>query len=261
MPEIHKGRIAGFLNALPLFADLPPPDMDAFLKSTSQRTYKKQQSVFLQGDKADRLFIVMEGWVKLFSETVEGDESVMALYTRGDIFGEAAVFSDTGYPLGAEAAEETTLLEIPASVLKERAKLNNDIMMRMMQVIAREMRGLQIENEHLALMSAPQRVGCLLLQLSGGMKGKGGTFTFPYDKALAARRLGMKPETFSRALAQLQPVGVTVNGGEVTVNSFSDLAGYTCVHCVAMPGECRKCEHGACEECPGRKISGGAKTR
>ena len=83
-------------------------------------------------------------------------------------------------------------------------------MSQIMRIMSRELKSLEMENEHLALMSASQRVGCLLLQMSSGMLGKGGTFAFSYDKALAASRLTMKPETFSRALAQLKDVGVSV---------------------------------------------------
>jgi len=93
----------------------------------------------------------------------------------------------------------------------------------------------------MAIMSAPQRVSCLLLQLSGHMIGNGGTLTFPYDKSLAATRLGMKPETFSRALAQLKPYGVTAKGPEITIESFTRLTEFSCGHCTALPGECRGC--------------------
>ena len=43
----------------------------------------------------------------------------------------------------------------------------------------------------------------------------------PYDKKLIASRLGMKPETFSRALAQLRNHGVTIKGGDARI---ADLA-------------------------------------
>ncbi len=38
-----------------------------------------------------------------------------------------------------------------------------------------------------------------------------------YDKSLIANRLDMKPETFSRVLAQLVSQGVEVNGARVVI--------------------------------------------
>ena len=108
-----------------------------------------------------------------------------------------------------------------------------------MASMSREMRRLQLETEHRAMMDAPQRISCMLLRLSADMIGAGGAFTFPYDKSLAAARLGMKPETFSRALAQLKSDGVTVKGSEIRIDSFSHLAELSCSHCSCAAGECK----------------------
>lgn len=256
MTAALEDRADQFIRGLPFFNDLPEADLAAFLKASRIREYKKQAPLFHHGDPADRFFIVLNGWIKLFRETGEGEEAFIALFTRGDVFGEAAIFSGAGYPFSAQASEDSKVIEIPAGALRERARDNHDIMDRIMASMSKEMRSLQLENEHLALMSAPQRVGCLLLQLSAGMIGKGGAFTFPYDKSLAAGRLGMKPETFSRALAQLKPVGVTVSGPEVKIESFSCLIDYCCGHCSSLPGECPGCVRsplGDKAECPGKK--------
>lgn len=236
-----------FLRTLPFFENLPEEDMKVLLQPSIIRDFDKHQNLFHQGDKADRLFVIVNGWVKLYRHTAEGEESVIAIFTRGDILGEAAIIMGASYPFSAETAEETKFIEIPGAVLRERASQNPEIMSRIMSSMSRELRNVQMENEHLAIMSAPQRVGCLLLQLSSGLIGKGGTFSFPYDKSLAAARLGMKAETFSRALAQLKPLGVTVKGPEVAISNFTDLVEYVCNHCSSLPGECRGSRSKSCE--------------
>jgi CRP-like cAMP-binding protein len=235
-----------FLNPLPFFKGLPESDLQAIIQASTVKNFSKNKPIFHQGDKAERFFVILDGWVKLFRNTDEGEEVIVALFTRGGVFGEAAVFGSVGYPFSATTIEEAVIMEIPASFIKEQSKINSNIMTRVMSSMSREMRNLQMENEHMAIMSAPQRVGCLLLQLSSGMIGKGGTFSFPYDKSLAASRLGMKPETFSRALAQLRSIGVTTKGSEIKIDSFQCLASYCCGHCSADLEDCqgaaRKCE-------------------
>jgi CRP-like cAMP-binding protein len=233
--ENHTGQ---FLRGLPFFSDLPEADLSAFIKAAQIRDYGRQQQLFLRGDRADRFFVMISGWVKMHRETPEGEEAVVALFARGGVFGEAAIFGGADYPFSAAAAEDTRVVEIPAAVLKAAARNNPEIMRRVMDSMYRDMRQFQIEAEHLALMSAPQRVSCLMLKLSAGMTGSGGAFTFPYDKSLAAARLGMKPETFSRAFAPLKPVGVTVRGAEIRIDSFERLAEFSCSHCSALPEEC-----------------------
>jgi CRP/FNR family transcriptional regulator, dissimilatory nitrate respiration regulator len=52
------------------------------------------------------------------------------------------------------------------------------------------------------------------------------SFMLPVEKSLVARRLGIQPETFSRALAKLKPVGVEVQGAVVSIADIDALREY-----------------------------------
>ena len=238
---IIDNRTSEFLKNLTFFSGLPSADMNAFIDAANVRNHAKGAGLFHQGDIADSFFVIISGWIKLYRNTAEGDEALVSLFTRGDVFGEAALFNNSTYPVSAQAIEEACILVIPEAVLKHHAKKNPDITTRMLTSLSQEMQRLRRQNEQMAIMSAPQRVACLLLQLSSHMIGSGGTMTFPYDKFLAAARLGMKPETFSRALAQLKPYGVTTKGTEIKIEVFAKLVKFSCGHCTALPGECTGC--------------------
>lgn len=251
-----------FLQSLPFFAGLPEADILAFCQVSQVRDFDKGQLIFVRGDKAASFFIVMNGWVKVYRDTHEGREAVLGLFTRTDTFGEAVVFEGADYPYGAQAVEKTKLIAIPASVLKERARTNPAILVRMMQSLSQHLNRTQLENEHLAQMSAPQRVGCLLLQLSIGTQGDSRVVNFPYDKSLAATKLGMKPETFSRALGQLKTIGVNVKGDEIHIADFNGLVQFCCSDCSAQHADCPYAQDGAscanktdCHECCGAKTA------
>ena len=49
------------------------------------------------------------------------------------------------------------------------------------------------------------------------------TIDLPYDKSLVAARLGMKPESLSRALAKLRLYGVTTNGHKIELSDIVKL--------------------------------------
>ena len=54
----------------------------------------------------------------------------------------------------------------------------------------------------------------------------------PYDKTLVAARLGMQPETFSRALSKLKKeTGIRVQGAYIEMDSIDPLASYSCIAC------------------------------
>lgn len=238
------GQILSFLQALPFFRGLPDAARAGLTGTSVLRPYARGTALFRDADAADRFFIVCEGWIKLSRMTGEGEESVIGLYTRGDIFGESAIFGEGAFSGTATAAADSIVIEIPAPSLRATVRDFPEVMTRITQAMAREMHKVQMEYEHIAIMSAPQRVGCLLLQLSAGLPGKGASFAFPYDKGLAAARLGMTPETFSRALAQLKPMGVTVKGSDITIDSFACLSSFCCGHCSAGAAPCRhSCGH------------------
>lgn len=234
--ESHKKE---FIKNLPFFKGLEDDDFYIFVNNLNVKDYSKGQTVFLAGGIAEQFFVILDGWVKLYRTTPEGEESVLSVFTKGDVFGETAIFVGGTYSFCAQIAENAKILEIPAKLLHSVAEKNPSIMNRIMASMSSEIHKLQLEKEHLSIMTAPQRVGCLLIQLSSGMIGNGGTFTFPYDKSLAAARLGMKPETFSRALSQLIPFSVHVKGSEIHIESFGCLVKYVCGHCSLQEGQCR----------------------
>jgi CRP-like cAMP-binding protein len=227
------------LTRLPFFEKMAAETRARVMDDFRTRHFKKGENIFLQGDAAAHFYIVQQGWIKATRPTAAGEEAIAALYAIGDAFGDTGLAGSTSYTYTAAAAEDSDLLEIPAAALARRAGEDKELLAAITAAMAREMHKLQMENEHLTIMSAAQRVGCLLLQLSSGMLGNGGTYTMPYDKSLAAGRLGMSAETFSRALAQLKAAGVTVKGPEVTIDNFGQLAKFCCDHCSAQTSECR----------------------
>ncbi len=236
---IFQEKAQRFLHSTPFFRDLLDDDVNALLDIGTVCTYKKNKHLFFHGDPAETLFIILNGYVKIYSGTSDGEESIIALPTSGKTVGEASIFDGAIYPFSASALEPTEIFKIPASFIKQRAQESPSFMAKIVEIISEDLYEFQIEKEHLSIMTTSQRAACMLLRSSSHMTGKEGTFTLPYDKSLAATYLGMKPETFSRALKELKSFGVTVKGPEITIKDFSELATYPCCRCSYIEGKCR----------------------
>jgi hypothetical protein len=76
--------------------------------------------------------------------------------------------------------------------------------------------------EHLKAQSGVQRVAEFLASLSLAEQGRC-ALALPYDKILIAGRLGLTPESLSRAFAKLRGVGVTINASQVNVRDIVEL--------------------------------------
>lgn len=233
------GEIQDFLKKVPIFDGAAPVLIADIQPICHVRRVKKGETLFMHGDAAAQYYIVVSGWVKIFRETLDGKESIAGLLTRYDTFGEAAFFKGSNYPFGAEALEDTEVLCVDGAALREQIKKHGELAFSLLESVTQHRYALEMHLEHMALMSAPQRIGCFLLRLCGDATGDKATLTLPVDKALLAAYLGMKAETFSRALGQLKESGVESHGANVSINSLRKLMDLCCVSC-SDDGQCRK---------------------
>ena len=227
-----------FLADVPIFARLPAETLRDLMQAASLQRIARGDHVFLRGEKLSRLVLVVDGQLKLYRETRDGEPLVLSLPMRGDIIGAAAILAGEINHVSGQATEESWVLTFPMETMTRLVRDEPVFMNNVVQHMARQLRLLRIENEHLMLMSAPQRVGCLLLQHWRKTSSKGSDFGLQ-GKHLAAARLGMKPETFSRALAKLAEAGVKSSGSRITIENLAHLIDYTCESCSAAPGECK----------------------
>lgn len=236
----ETANIQEWLKILPLFSSLKEGEIaDLFHRSQVQEIAKGDQ-LFLQGESAGNFYLVLSGWIKLFRQTSDGHESIAALCTTGDTFGEAVLYKGSTYPFGAQAVEPSQVLRIPASAINVLIQHNGNFAASMIQSISHRMHALELQVEHLSVMTAPQRIGCFLLKLCRDKSMRNVELALPYDKGLVAALLGIKLETFSRSLHQIKPVGIEVNGPVVTIADVEKLREYVCVSCSTLPEDCEK---------------------
>ena len=213
------------LRRIPLFAGLETRQLDDLLREVSVREHPKGQLLFQQGDMADRFYVVLSGWVKIFRLTQDGDQAVMGLFTRGESFAEAAMFMGGKFPASAEVVEEARLLRVESGPFEKRLHAEPEIAVAMLASVSRRMHYLVGQIEQLQVRSGTQRVADFLLKLCPAEDGPT-EIALPYDKSLIASRLGMKPESFSRALARLRDLGVRTERSHVSVSDAAALAEY-----------------------------------
>jgi CRP-like cAMP-binding protein len=203
-----------------------------FEKSSISRNVRKNEILFLQEDEAKFFYIIKSGWAKLFRETLDGEEAIVDIVTDGHIFGNHAIFDDNRYSYSAESLEAGSFVQIPLQTLMECVTTDSKLALNMMKLFSIRQKKHRREIEHLTIQTAPQRIGCFLLRLCKDSNAKNVTLHLPYDKSLIASRLGMKAETFSRALSKLrEEVDMSINGSSIVLPSVQKLSEYTCNAC------------------------------
>lgn len=214
------------LGQLPLFAGLPRDQLLLLLVDASVRLYPRGAVLFLQDEPATRFYVLFEGWVKLFRQTPDGQESVIAVFTRGESFAEAAMLEHGVFPVSAAVVEDARLLVIPAERFLARIRERGELALNILASMSRHLRRLVQQVEQLTVKSAAERLAGFLYRLCPKEPGPV-VIRLPFDKSLVAGRLGMQPETLSRALARLRRIGVKTHGLEVTIPDVGTLARFS----------------------------------
>lgn len=213
------------IENLTLFTGIKDATLHEIL-SHSTIIQKNNGVLFLQGDNATHVYVVLAGCIKLFKANDDGDEIILQLVTKGNTFLEAITFSHTAYSASAEIIKNSVILSIPLSVLREESKNNSDLSANMLALNNDMSQRLIAYIEQLTLKTSSQRVGWFLLKTLVEHKEYQKQFQLPYDKSLIASYLGMKPETFSRTIQQLKINGVTIEHNKVSLLEDSSLCYY-----------------------------------
>lgn len=210
------------LRKTALFGRLPEALVREVLHDASERHVHRGEVLFVQGDPVVAAYIVLEGWVKIYRLSEQGHEAVVAVFARGESFAEAATFMAGAYPVSAEAVSDGRVLVIPARSLIDKISSKPDISLAMLASCSLHLHDLVGQIEQLKARTAIQRVAGFLLGLCPVGEGAC-TIGLPYDKTLIAGRLGMTPESLSRAFSRLRPHGVRIEHSSAAIADVARL--------------------------------------
>ncbi len=220
----HEQHKAIARNSL-LIRSLPDHHIETLLSRASFRHYDRGETIFLQDEEANEIHVVLDGWVKLFRIAPNGSEAVVSVFARGESFGEAVALKGTCYPVSAEAVSPAEVMHIPSSLLVSLMKEDPQIGISILASTFTHLHSLVEQLEQLKAQTGAQRVAEFLLKLCHRDAGAC-EVVLPYDKVLIAGRLGMKPESLSRAFGRLKSAGVRIQRNHAVIDDVQVLRDY-----------------------------------
>ncbi|MGB3391573.1 MAG: cyclic nucleotide-binding domain-containing protein [Pseudaminobacter sp.] len=210
------------IESAPMFSALPPEALDVLLAQSELQERARRSMLFEQDEPATAFYLLLEGWVKLFRMTPAGDEAVVGVFTRGDCLAEVPCLVGGNYPVSGEMVTDARILAIPTRGVLELVQSSPEIGLAMLASTSLHLKKLVDQIEELKARTGPQRLASFLVELAPNERGAC-TITLPYEKLLIAGRLGMKPESLSRAFQRLHVLGVKTNQNTVSVGDVSRL--------------------------------------
>lgn len=218
------------LRRAALFAALNPTELGALAEKAVERRLSRGEVLFVAGEEARGVYVIVEGSVRAFRESLEGREQVIHTETAGTTIGEVPVFDEGLYPSTVAAEEDSILLFIDKRDVRRLCVEHPRIALAALKVLAGRLRGCAELVERLSLYEVDRRLARLLLS-EAEESDESGEGVASFDLALTqqqiAARIGTVREVVSRALARLQQNGlIRLEGRRVTIPDFKALRSY-----------------------------------
>ena len=218
------------LKRTPLFKELDDATLSLLAQHAVPRHYRKDELLFTAGQEAHGLFVIVNGSVRAFRESVDGREQVIHVERAGATVAEVPVFDDGTYPSTVAAEEETDALFLSKRDVRQLCLQHPAIPLAALRVLAARLRRCAELVEALSLKEVGQRVARFLVSEArrhGQPTAEGICLTLTQTNQQIAARVGSVREVVSRALSRLQQEGLIVlEDRKLTVRDIEALSSF-----------------------------------
>jgi CRP/FNR family cyclic AMP-dependent transcriptional regulator len=195
------------------------------------RTFKRGALVYVPSDQGDCVLLLASGRVKIFHNTQDGKQAVLALIDPGELFGELAIatIEEGQREEHAETMEASTVVLIPADDIKRLAAEHPGLSVGITKLMGLSRRRVERRLKSLLFCSNRERLVHLLFDLAekyGRYTKEGGiSLGIHLSHQELASIIGSTRETVTLVLGELQAEGsISISRREILLNQVGRLA-------------------------------------
>jgi CRP-like cAMP-binding protein len=194
---------AEFLKKIPYFNGLSESSIDSIRRYVYEKRAGRGELLLSEGDKADVLFFVSEGVVKVFKTSVDGKEQILRIIRPGESFNDVPVLNGGTSLVSAAAMGPVALYAIKKSDLESVMREHPQIAFNVISVLSQRVTELISLVEDLSFRHVTGRVAKMLLEYAGDKTGDRPRLT---QQEMAAM-IGTAREMVGRSLKSLEGDG------------------------------------------------------
>ena len=124
----------------PLFAALDAEGAAALRASLREIDVPKGDVLFIEGEPGDRMYVIVDGKVKLGQTSADGRESLLSVLGPGEMFGELSLFDPGVRTSTATALTDVIVLGLGHDQLKPWLAGRPEVAAALLQALARRIR-------------------------------------------------------------------------------------------------------------------------
>jgi len=218
----HSGRDGPRRAPAPggFWAELTDPEQTALRAGSAGHVYPQGTMICREGDPSKFVLVILDGFAKVYTTTVDGHESMLGVRGPGDIVGEIGTFIHQ--PRSATVCALDRLHGLVLDGERFRSMLTSNP--RIARVLNQVIMARQLESDRrftLGTSDGERRLAWLLLDLSQrfGVRTPAGEtdITLPLSQADLASWIGKSREMVARAFRGWRTAGLVRTGRRHTV--------------------------------------------
>lgn len=133
--------ITQLLRNVPIFKDLDDGELDRLAEVCREQTFVSGEYVFREGESGNRLYLIVEGEVRISRIVPGSGEEALAVLKAGSIFGEMAVFDRSERSTDAISNGGTRCITITRSDFELLLDFNRDLAYKVLWAVVRMLSG------------------------------------------------------------------------------------------------------------------------
>lgn len=212
----------------PLFVALDAEAAAALRASMTERRFGRGDIVFAEGESGDRMYVILDGKVKLGHASADGRESLLAVLGPGEMFGELSLFDPGPRTATATALTDVVVIGLGHENLRPWLAGRPEVAEALLQALAQRLRRTNEAMGDLVFSDVPGRVAKALLDLADkfGQPGQDGVLVHhDLTQEELAQLVGASRETVNKALADFAQRGwIQVDQREVLLIDMERLS-------------------------------------
>lgn len=204
-PLASTASTGGFAGAL------TAEEREELTRDGRRRRFRRGATLFNEGERSDRVVVLLSGRVKISYFTEDGAEVMLAVRSPGDLLGELSALDEEPRSATATALEPVEALVVPATRFREFLCAHPRVALVLLEMISRRLRDADRKRVEFGAYDTVGRVARRLLELAdrfGEADGDSVRIALPLSQDELAGWVGASRKAVGNALGWLRSRGV-----------------------------------------------------
>lgn len=167
------------------------------------KIYKRQETVFQEGDHARFYFQILDGAVKMTNLNEDGREFIQGIFKAGESFGEPPLFIGTVYPASATTILDSVIIKLSKETLFKILAVHPELQMEFLRCFAKRVYSKSVTVREIVNSDPEHRIVSFFANLKREMQVNSGSLKIPYTRQEIANFTGLRVETVIRTLSRM----------------------------------------------------------